>query len=316
MLKQNALVQPHVGQAETARQRFIQLQQKLLDYYGVHATSRYVDLKNPRLKAHVLEAGHGDPIVILHGGDGEAVNWAPLMTPLQKRLHIFAADRPGFGLSDAFDYRKVDLRSHAASFVASLLDALDLESAVLMGGSMGGFFSLAAALAYPERVKKLILMGMPLGLAKSIPVPMRIICGVPGLAQLFVSGRPSMENQRKQYERMFHVDLAKVPDLYLQARVAGVSLPGAQETWAVLLRRVANLWGFRPEVTLAEELPELKPPALLIWSEHDMQPPSVGRAASERIPHARFVLLSGTGHFPFLEAPDQCAELIFDFLAE
>jgi pimeloyl-ACP methyl ester carboxylesterase len=255
-------------------------------------------------------------VVIFHGGDGEAVNWAPLMAPLQGRLHLFAADRPGFGLTDPFDYRRVDLRSHAANFVRSLLDALELESATLMGGSMGGFFALAAALAHPHRVKKLILMGMPAGISKSAPLPLRIICGTPGLAKLFMAGRPTMKNQRQQYEKMFHVDLAKVPNLFLETRIAGVSLPGAQETWAVLLTRLINFGGFRPEINLANELSDLKQPNLLIWGEHDMAPLSVGQAASERIPQARFVPLPGIGHFPFLECPDQCAELILDFLAD
>lgn len=316
MSRQSLLTQIQVTGIDEARQRFIELQEKLLDHYGVQAKSRYVHLNEPRLRAHVLEAGQGEPVVIFHGGDGEAVNWAPLMAPLQQRLHLFATDRPGFGLTDPFDYRQVDLRSHAANFVRSLLDALELESATLMGGSMGGFFALATALAYPQRVKKLILVGMPAGISRSMPIPLRIICGVPGLTKLFMAGRPSMKNQRQQYEKMFHVDLAKVPDLFLETRLAGVSLPGVQHTWAVLLTRLGNLGGFRPEITLADELPNLKQPTLLIWGEHDMAPPSVGQATSERMPHARFVSLSGIGHFPFLESPDKCTELIFDFLAK
>jgi pimeloyl-ACP methyl ester carboxylesterase len=224
------------------------------------------------------------------------------MSPLQQRLHILAADRPGFGLTDAFDYRRVDLRSHAANFVRSLLDALELESAILMGGSMGGFFALAAALAHPQRVKKLILVGMPLGLARSIALPLRIICGVPGMARLFMAGRPTLENQRKQYERMFHVDLTRVPDLYLETRIAGVSLPGAQETWAVLLRRVGNLRGLRPEVNFAGELPSLKQPTLFIWGEQDMQLPAVGKSAASACQTPVSFSCPGLGIFPSLKA--------------
>lgn len=315
MSTQELLTKTYVPQADAAQQRFIELQQKLLDYYGVLAKSRYVHVKEPPLRVHLLEAGQGEPVLIFHGGDGEAVNWAPLMAPLQQRLHLFAVDRPGFGLTDYFDYRGVDLRRHAANFVRSLLDALELESATLMGGSMGGFFALATALAYPQRVKKLILAGMPAGISSSLPIPLRIICGVPGMAKLFMAGRPSMKSQRQQYEKMFHVDLAKVPDLFLETRLAGVSLPGIQQTWAVLLTRLGNLRGFRPEINLADELPNLEQPMLLIWGEHDMAPISVGRAASERMPHSQFVPLPGIGHFPFLESTDKCAELIFEFMA-
>lgn len=64
---------------EMAKESFIELQEKLLNHYGVIAKSRYVDLKEPKLRAHVLEAGSGPPVIILHGGDGEAVTWAPQM---------------------------------------------------------------------------------------------------------------------------------------------------------------------------------------------------------------------------------------------
>lgn len=97
-----------------AAARFAEVQRQLLDYYGVRAESRFVPLREPAMRAHVLEAGEGEPMVIRHGGDGQAVDWAPLMAPLQHHFHICAADRPGFGLSDSFDYRRTDLRDHAA----------------------------------------------------------------------------------------------------------------------------------------------------------------------------------------------------------
>ena len=52
----------------------------------------------------------------------------------------------------------------------------------------------------------------------------------------------------------------------------------------------------------------------MIMGEHDMAPPEVARAAMARIPASRFELLSGVGHFPYLEAPERTAELIVDFL--
>ena len=104
---------------DAATDHFLELQGKLLDFYHVNATSRFVELKRPAMRAHVLEAGAGEPVVLFHGGDGEAVNWAPLLRPLQDTMHVFAVDRPGFGLSDAFDYRTTDVRRHCGDFVVS-----------------------------------------------------------------------------------------------------------------------------------------------------------------------------------------------------
>jgi pimeloyl-ACP methyl ester carboxylesterase len=146
-----------------ATERFIELQRQSLAFHGVTAKSRFINLEKPRMRAHVLEAGTGEPVLLLHGGDGEAVNWAPMMAPLQAHARLYAVDRPGFGLSDAFDYRGVNLRTQAADFVLSVLDALELKSATLVGSSMGGFFALAAALAQQDRLRKLVLVGYAVG---------------------------------------------------------------------------------------------------------------------------------------------------------
>ena len=152
--------------ASEARKRFTEFQQRMLDHYGIRASDRYLDLAKPQMRVHLLEAGTGEPALIFHGGDGEAVDWAPLIGRIQDRVHMFAVDRPGFGLSDPFDYRRVDLRKHAAEFVSSVLDALGLKSATLIGGSMGGLFALSTALAHPDRVRNLILVGTPVGILK------------------------------------------------------------------------------------------------------------------------------------------------------
>lgn len=297
-----------------ATERFIELQSKSLAFHGVQATSRFIALKKPRMRAHVLEAGTGEPVVLLHGGDGEAVNWAPMMAPLQDNARLYAVDRPGFGLSDAFDYRGVSLRTHAADFVESVLDALELRTATLVGSSMGGFFALAATLAHQDRVRSLVLVGYALGTVRSLPLPLRIICGIPGLSRRFMKGRPTMEAQRKQYREMFHVDLGKVPELYFETRIAGIQLPSEQGTWAELLPRVANIWGVRREVYLGDELSQIRVPSLMIMGEREMAPVEAGRAAMAKIPGSRFEYLPGVAHFPYFEAPERTAELIAGFL--
>lgn len=297
-----------------ATERFIALQQDLLAFYGVRATSRFVQLADPRIRAHVLDAGQGEPVIVLHGGDGEAVNWAPLMAPLQEQVRIYAVDRPGFGLTDAFDYRAVDLRSHAASFVTSLLDALDLPSATLVGGSMGGFFALSAALAHPERVRRVALVGYAAGTTREIG-GLATICGTPGAAEAFMAGRDTMEAQRSQYREMFHIDPDTVPELYFETRIAGLRLPSERGSWATILPRLATLEGLRPEVYLGDDISRLQPPTLVIWGEHDMAPVEVGRAVANQMPRGQFVYLPGVGHFPFLEAPARCAEIISEFLS-
>jgi len=296
------------------REAFAERQQELLRFYGVPARSRYIDIAQPEMRVHLLEAGAGEPLVLIHGGDGEGALWAPLMAELNDDFHLYALDRPGCGLSDPFDYRDIDVRGHARDFVTSVLDALGLESATLVACSMGGYFALAAALDDPARVRRLVLVGMPVGMSSSAPLPLRVIAGVPGLSRRFMKTRGSLDAQRAQYKRMFGMDPDTIPAPYLESRVAGVSIPATQDTWAVLLRRVAGLRGIKPGMHLGDELANIGAPTLVLWGEHDMAPVDEGRRESARIAKAQFVAMTGLGHHPFLEAPAETARLIREFM--
>ena len=249
---------------DQARKAFAERQAALLRFYDLPARSRYLDIERPEMRAHLLEAGDGEPLVLIHGGDGEGALWAPLMAELEDGYRLYALDRPGCGLSDPFDYRDVDLRRHAGDFVTSVLDALGLESATLVSTSMGGFFALTTALDHPERVRRLAFVGMPLGMVSSAPLPLRLIAGVPGLSRRFMKTRGSIEAQRAQYRQMFKTDPDTIPVPYLEARVAGVSIPATQDTWAVLLRRIAGLGGIRAGMYLGDELARLEVPTLVL----------------------------------------------------
>jgi pimeloyl-ACP methyl ester carboxylesterase len=140
--------------------------------------------------------------------------------------------------------------------------------------------------------------------------------GVEGRSRFARLARPTAEARKKQYRSMFHVDPATLPEAYFDMQVAGMRIPGALPTWAVLLRRVAGLRGLRPEVTFADELGRLEVPTLVVWGEHDMAPAEAGREAIARTPRGRFEYLPGVGHFPFLEVPDETARLVREFVGE
>src|ERR1044071_1236226 len=103
----------------------------------------------------LIEAGQGQPLLLIHGGLGEAFQWAPLMALLAQRHRVLAVDRPGHGLADPFDYRGIDVFAHAHRFLADVLDAERLPSVRIAANSMGGLFALAFALGSPDRVTHL-----------------------------------------------------------------------------------------------------------------------------------------------------------------
>src|SRR5687768_5737919 len=71
-------------------EEFKKAQDKLLKKYQVSARSRYLKLNKPALTVHVLEAGKGKPIVMLHGGGLFACQFAPLISGVQKQVQVFA----------------------------------------------------------------------------------------------------------------------------------------------------------------------------------------------------------------------------------
>src|SRR5260370_17234770 len=73
--------------------------------FGYRARSRFVKIAKPQLTLHVLEAGHGKPVVLLSGGSTVIQFAAPLAGPLSSEFHTFAMDRPGCGLSDPLGHR-------------------------------------------------------------------------------------------------------------------------------------------------------------------------------------------------------------------
>jgi 2-hydroxy-6-oxo-6-(2'-aminophenyl)hexa-2,4-dienoate hydrolase len=123
--------------------------------------SRYVDAGG--IRTHYLEAGRGAPVVLIHGGGAGADaygNWRTVMPLLAEHFHVVALDMLGFGRTDKpagadFVYSQEARNRHLAAF----LDALALGPATLVGNSMGGATAIGVAVARPELVARLVLMG-------------------------------------------------------------------------------------------------------------------------------------------------------------
>jgi pimeloyl-ACP methyl ester carboxylesterase len=115
---------------------------------------RFVDL--PGLRMHVAEAGHGDPVVLLHGFPQHWWEWRRVIPDLADRYRVICPDLRGFGWSDAPSdgYDKETL----AYDVLGLLDALGLQRVCLVGHDVGGFVGFLVCLKAPERVERYLAL--------------------------------------------------------------------------------------------------------------------------------------------------------------
>jgi 2-hydroxy-6-oxo-6-(2'-aminophenyl)hexa-2,4-dienoate hydrolase len=123
--------------------------------------SRTIDAGD--LRTHYLEAGKGEPLVLIHGGGAGADsvgNWRSTIPAFAKHFRVLAMDMLGFGGTAkpdpaSFEYSQAARVKHLRAF----LDALEVERAAFIGNSMGGCTALGLAVESPERVSKLVLMG-------------------------------------------------------------------------------------------------------------------------------------------------------------
>lgn len=290
------------------------LQGQLLKRAGAEVTSRYVDLPQAGARVHLLEAGTGDPVVILHGGAGVGAEHIPLLAHLSRRFRVVLPDRPGHGLSGDFDYRR-DLTQANVEFVAALLDELGIERAAIVGNSYGGLMAVQFAIAHPERVSRLVLLGFFPGIDRKLPALMRVTV-VPVLGSLLgrIFGRPTVNNTRKFFSKLLVAHIERMPDELveleaLHSRRHGRSIAG-------LFREGFTVRGFRPRYLVGADLPKLAVPTFWLWGERDaFMPLDSARATAARIPGARFSVIPDAGHLPTTDQPAETARQLEHALA-
>ena len=144
---------------------------RLFALEGLSPFSNYVVTNGPVRRIHYIEAGKGEPLILIHGGGGNNSHWYNLVKSLQNRFHLFLVDRPGCGLTGPFCYQDVDMIWHPVDFIKSFLDAMGLEKISFLSNSMGGYFTVRFALEFPERINRIVLAGAPAGMGNKTPFP-------------------------------------------------------------------------------------------------------------------------------------------------
>ncbi|MBD2753246.1 alpha/beta fold hydrolase [Spirosoma validum] len=112
------------------------------NYLTIHGTKIYYE-----------EYGNGIPLLLLHQGLGSIENLSEIIPELSRHFRVIAPDAPGHGRSEQADSLSGDL---LAEYCSALIDQLQLDSAYVMGWSMGGNTSLLLAANRPDKIKKVV----------------------------------------------------------------------------------------------------------------------------------------------------------------
>ncbi len=263
--------------------------------------------------------GAGDAVVVVHGGPGlDHAYLRPGLDILADSLSLVYYDQRGTGRSEVpLGPDAINLDAFVED-IDHLREALGLEQVTVLGHSFGGLIAMAYALEHPERTRALVLLNTvepgprwreeAAGRAAAARTPADVaeleeITGSPGFAER----DPAVMSRLYQvaYRGTFK-DRSRVEELNLEL-AANTARDGPD---------VARLLGQSlGEVDWWDRLSGLDVPTLVVHGRFDPTPVEMAEALADTVPGGRLALLD-SGHFPYVEAPDDLARVVRGFLAE
>lgn len=289
-------------------------------FRGEGLTCREHDVDVDGLRVRVLDVGRGKPIVVIGGGMGDAWIFANLVRHFPDR-RILAVNRPGGGLSDGIDHRRVDLRELALATLDAVYGHFKLPSAPIIAHGMGGLWSFWFAIEQPERVPVMAQLGCPaLILNTSAPWAMRKL-SVPVLNRLLV--KRMIPNDADEARGM-PIFLGHSTDVAGQWPIAATrcahtfsNLSTVPVSWTSLMEVTLQPLGSRKRYRLGpDELRHVRAPVVFIWGKADpFGGLDVAARAVVMVPSAILHETQG-GHNPWWDDARQCAEWIREFFGD
>jgi 2-hydroxy-6-oxonona-2,4-dienedioate hydrolase len=241
-------------------------------------------------KFKYIEAGEGEPLMLLHGLFGALSNFKDLLDYFSKRNKVVVPMLPLFEL-DLLHTSVGGLEKHVQKFI----EFKGYNKIHMLGNSLGGHVALVHVLKHPERIKSLILTGS---------------------SGLFENGMGDTYPKRGDYEYI----RKKTEVTFYDPAMATKEL--VDEVYDIVNQRlkvikVIALAKSAIRNNLGDELKEIKTPTLLIWGNNDtITPPFVGKEFNKLLPNSELHFIDKCGHAPMMERPDEFNEILNGFLTK
>ena len=279
----------------------------LHDAKGNRLPHRFADVLG--VKTHLVDAGEGPAVVLMHGYGDTADGWRRVVPGLLKSHRVIAADMPPFGRSE-LPPDPGNLLPFYKEFFPALLDQLGVERATLIGHSLGGAVALHVALDNCDRVERLGLVA-PAGLGKAPPWWWNALT-----ARALWQGALSIPNPvtgpivRQGLKRFLAWRLVHDPRSMADEISHFVDMHGSAGSLKQLLAAghacIDSYTG-----TLLEQSCALQVPMWMLWGDGDGLVPSVhARAFARAHPKAEVHVLDDCGHYPQIELPTRFNRLL------
>ena len=235
-----------------------------------------------------VDEGNGDVLLLLHGLFGALSNWEGVVDRFQKNFRVVIPMLPIYEMP--IKEAGLDgLRKFVEEFVAFK----KLNDMIIMGNSLGGHVALLYTLSNSEKVKKLILTGSS------------------GLFEDSMGGsypkRVNYEYIKERVAYTFYDPTVATKELVDEVFETTRSIPKCMRIVAIAKSAQRH--------NMADEIPNIKAPTLLVWGLNDtITPPIVAHEFNRLIPNSDLRFIDRCSHAPMMEHPEKFNELVEDFL--
>jgi len=265
---------------------------------GPELETGFVDVDGGRL--YYETTGDGPAVVFLHDGLLHSGTWDEQIGPWSRRYRVIRYDRRGYGQSPPPEAPYSELAD-----LLALLDALEVDTATLVGASSGGRLATDFTIAHPERVRSLVLVGAVVGgMGYSTHFRGR---NLRNSGSLYTGGTVEEAITRWVEDRYSTV----AGHTAARARVREILEANPQH-----LTGTGGRFAEQPDFEALERLGEIHVPTLILVGAEDIPDAHAHAGVLETgIPGAKRVVVPDAGHLVHLEVPEVFNELALDFLA-
>lgn len=247
------------------------------------------------------DSGAGAAIVFLHGIGSSSEGWAAQLAHFGKAHRAVAWDAPGYGGSGDLD-PLAPAASDYADALAGLLDALEIGRAALVGNSLGALMAAAFVKRHPARVTGLVLSDAAAGHGT-------------------LSEEDRNEKLMQRLDDVAELGPAGMAEKRVGKLLGSKAAPGARNAALKVMSRIRPK-GYGQAARMLSlgdifaELAGCRAPALVVCGAEDQVTPPEGNRRIAGAIGARFELIEGIGHLPYIEAPERFNALVEAFLAK
>jgi pimeloyl-ACP methyl ester carboxylesterase len=288
-------------------------EQKLLNTLGVEANIKQAFING--FSVNYLEAGSGEPVILLHGGNIGWGQWYPNIKDFAKKYKIYALDLPGAGRSQKINFHSLDLERDLVKTVKEFIDFLSLTSFSLVGSSIGGWICLKLALGDQTKIKKLVVADS-LGFMDFMRFSDRLI-SIKLFAKLLTKTVLKPHKNNPNIEKFLR-DVFYDKKTYIKPEFIEYFYETMETSHNLLfISRMSSIKGVRKEFLLFNQLNRIKIPTLVIWGEQDkLMPLKKNESNFKFLPKIEVKIIKDAGHIPSVEKSEIFNHTVLEFLSK